>query len=71
MKISFEGAFKSCMATAGGIALSEIDSRTMMSKLIDGLYFAGEVIDIDGEYGGDNLQAAWSMAELAAKTIAS
>lgn len=71
LKISFEGAFKSCMATAGGIALSEIDSRTMMSKLIDGLYFAGEVIDIDGKCGGYNLQAAWSMAELAAKTIIS
>ncbi len=69
ISLSFEGAFKTCMATAGGVALSEIDSKTMMSKLVDGLYFAGEVIDIDGKCGGYNLQAAWSTAELVAKAI--
>lgn len=69
MSLSFEGAFKTCMATAGGVALSEIDSKTMMSKLVDGLYFAGEVIDIDGKCGGYNLQAAWSTADLVARAI--
>lgn len=67
--ISFAGAFKTCMATAGGVSLSEIDAKTMMSKIIPGLYFAGEVIDVDGRCGGFNLQAAWSTAELAAKSI--
>jgi predicted Rossmann fold flavoprotein len=71
VKISFEGAFKTCMATAGGIALSEINPKTMMSQLVAGLYFAGEVIDIDGRCGGYNLQAAWSTANLAARDITS
>ena len=46
--------------TAGGVALKEVDPRTMESKLIPGLYWAGEVLDIDGYIGGYNLQAAWS-----------
>ncbi|MFA6688024.1 MAG: NAD(P)/FAD-dependent oxidoreductase [Sphaerochaetaceae bacterium] len=69
--VSFEGAFKTCMATAGGVSLEEIDSKTMMSTHAAGLYFAGETIDADGKSGGYNLQAAWSTAELAARSIAS
>jgi predicted Rossmann fold flavoprotein len=48
------------IVTAGGVSTKEISPSTMESKLIRGLYFAGEVIDIDGFTGGFNLQAAWS-----------
>ncbi|NLY11902.1 MAG: NAD(P)/FAD-dependent oxidoreductase [Firmicutes bacterium] len=53
------------IVTAGGVNLTEIDPRTMRSKLIENLYFAGEVIDIDGFTGGFNLQAAFSTGYLA------
>ena len=48
------------IVTAGGIDLNEINSKTMESKLVDGLYFCGEVIDVDGLTGGFNLQNCWS-----------
>ncbi|NUN23970.1 MAG: NAD(P)/FAD-dependent oxidoreductase [Candidatus Jettenia caeni] len=54
---------------AGGINLHEVDPRTMRSKLREGLYFAGEVLDIDGPTGGFNLQAAFSTGYLAADSI--
>lgn len=53
------------IVTSGGIKTSEINSSTMESKLIKGLYFAGEIIDVDGYTGGYNLQAAWSTGYLA------
>jgi predicted flavoprotein YhiN len=61
----------SAMVTAGGVALSEIDPATMGSRLVKGLYFAGEVMDIDGETGGFNLQAAFSTGRLAGESAAS
>ena len=51
--------------TAGGVCVREIDSKTMQSRLVKGLYFAGEVIDVDGVTGGFNLQAAVSTGRLA------
>ena len=48
--------------TSGGIKTSQIDPKTMASKLIDGLYFAGEIIDCDAYTGGYNLQIAWATA---------
>ncbi len=57
------------MATAGGINIKEINPKTMESKLVKGLYFAGEVLDIDGDTGGYNIQVASSMAVLAVKDI--
>ncbi len=51
--------------TAGGVDTNEIDSKTMESKLIKGLYFAGEIVDIDGDCGGFNLQWAWSSGYVA------
>ncbi len=54
--------------TAGGVALDEIDSKTLESKLIKGLYFAGEVMDIDADTGGYNLQAAFSTGWLAGQS---
>jgi predicted Rossmann fold flavoprotein len=57
--------FKKAEVTAGGVALDEVDSRTMQSKLVKNLYFAGEVLDLDGPIGGFNFQAAWSTGWLA------
>ena len=58
------------MVTAGGVSLKEIDPRTMSSKLIKGLYFCGEVIDIDADTGGYNLQAAFSTGYVAGESAA-
>ena len=63
------GNFNIAMATTGGIQLKEISPKTMESKLVKGLYFAGEVIDIDGNTGGYNIQAAFSTGLLAANSI--
>ena len=57
------------IVTAGGVTLREIDPRTMESKLLRGLYFAGEVLDLDAYTGGFNLQIAWSTAYTAAQAI--
>jgi predicted Rossmann fold flavoprotein len=60
--------YKEAIITAGGIDTNEIDSKTMMSKLIKNLYFAGEIIDLDGETGGFNFQIAFSTGWLAGKS---
>ena len=57
--------------TSGGIKVSEIDPKTMMSKKIAGLFFAGEIIDCDGYTGGFNLQIAWSTAYAAGISVKS
>ncbi|MEO1981495.1 MAG: NAD(P)/FAD-dependent oxidoreductase [Fuerstiella sp.] len=62
--------FQKAEVTAGGVSLKEIDSRTMQSRIIDGLYFAGEVLDIDGPIGGYNFQAAFSTGWLAGQSVA-
>ncbi len=59
------------IVTRGGVKVSEINPKTMESKLISGLYFAGEIIDCDGMTGGYNLQIAFATAETAAKAILS
>ncbi|MBR5466749.1 MAG: aminoacetone oxidase family FAD-binding enzyme [Bacteroidaceae bacterium] len=56
--------------TAGGVSLRAVDSATLECKSIKGLYFAGEVLDVDGVTGGFNLQAAWTMANAVAQAIA-
>lgn len=61
--------FKKAEVTAGGIALEEVDSRTMQSKLVPGLFLAGEVLDLDGPIGGYNFQAAWSTGWLAGGSV--
>ncbi|SEL92922.1 hypothetical protein SAMN04489760_10119 [Syntrophus gentianae] len=61
-------SFKEAIITAGGISTKEIDPRTMESKLVKNLYFAGEVMDLDADTGGYNLQIAWSTAWLAAQS---
>ena len=61
--------FAKAEVTAGGVALAEIDSRTMQSKLVPGLYLAGEILDLDGPIGGYNFQAAFSTGYLAGMSV--
>ena len=58
------------MVTAGGVSLAEVDPRTMESRLVKGLYFCGEVLDLDADTGGFNLQAAFSTGFLAGESAA-
>lgn len=62
--------FKEEFVTCGGVKLNQVDVNTMQSKIIPHLYFAGEVLDIDGITGGFNFQNAWTTAYLAANSIA-
>jgi hypothetical protein len=59
------GGFKRAIVTSGGVALKDIDMRSMRSKQVENLYFAGELIDLDGPTGGFNLQVCWSTGYLA------
>jgi predicted Rossmann fold flavoprotein len=68
--ISGKGAFKEEFVTCGGIMLKEVNFKTMESKLVPGLYFAGEILDIDGVTGGFNFQSAWTTAYLAGQAMA-
>lgn len=60
MTVSGTQSWNEAQVTAGGIDISDINPKTMESKLVPGLYFAGEIMDIDGDCGGFNLQWAWS-----------
>ena len=60
-------SFKDAQVTAGGINTDEINPATMESKLVEGLFFAGEIVDIDGDCGGFNLQWAWSSGYISGK----
>jgi predicted Rossmann fold flavoprotein len=64
------GSLEEAMASRGGIALDEVDGKTMMSRLIPGLFCAGEALDVDGDTGGYNLQAAFSTGWLAGLSVA-
>jgi predicted Rossmann fold flavoprotein len=68
-KVEGKSTFKEEFVTCGGIELSEVNPETMESKIVKGLFFAGEVLDIDAVTGGYNFQAAWSTAYLAGKNI--
>ncbi|MBV6622149.1 MAG: NAD(P)/FAD-dependent oxidoreductase [Rivularia sp. (in: Bacteria)] len=63
--ISGKGVFKDEFVTCGGIKLKEVNFKTMESRLVKGLHFAGEILDIDGVTGGFNFQSAWTTAYLA------
>ena len=73
MELPFEvekvGGFKEAMATRGGVNLNEVNPNTMESRIVQGLYFAGEVLDVDGDTGGYNIQFACSSGTLAGKSI--
>ena len=71
LSISGPRPVEEAIVTSGGVSTREIDPKTMESKLVPGLYFAGEVIDVDAYTGGFNLQIAWSTACAAAMAVAS
>lgn len=69
-QVDGKGVFKDEFVTAGGVALKEVDFRTMESKRCPGLYFAGEILDVDGITGGFNFQNAWTTGYLAGQAMA-
>ncbi len=70
-KIRVEGyaSFEEAIITAGGINTKEIDPKTMESKIIKNLFFCGEIIDVDADTGGYNLQAAFSTGKAAGESV--
>ncbi len=69
LEVKGKTTFKEEFVTAGGVNLSEVDPNTMMSKKVPNLFFAGEVLDVDGITGGFNFQHAWTSGWIAAKSI--
>lgn len=69
MAVAKPGGFDIAMVTRGGVDLKEVNSKTMESSIVNGLYLVGEVLDVDGDTGGYNLQAAFSTGMLAARSI--
>jgi len=69
LEVSGHRPFDEAIVTAGGVSINGIDPRTMESKLVKGLFFAGEIIDIDADTGGFNLQAAFSTGWLAGRSM--
>ena len=69
VSVSGKRPINEAIVTAGGVSLKEINPRTMESKLMPGLYFAGEVLDLDAYTGGFNLQIAWATGYTAAQAI--
>ena len=70
MTIKKTRSFNEAIITRGGVSVKEVDPSTMQSKLVSGLYFAGEVLDVDTVTGGFNLQVAWSTGHLAGMSAA-
>ena len=70
IKIRERGDLEHAVITSGGVTVKEVDPRTMASKKCPGLYFAGEVLDVDAYTGGYNLQIAWCTAQAAARGLA-
>ncbi|MGD2144932.1 MAG: NAD(P)/FAD-dependent oxidoreductase, partial [Anaerolineae bacterium] len=70
LEVTHHRPLKEAIVTAGGVDTAEVDPHTMASRLIDGLYFAGEVLDVDAESGGYNLQAAFSTGWVAGRSAA-
>jgi predicted Rossmann fold flavoprotein len=68
--ITGKGQFKEEFVTCGGVRLSEVDFKTMQSRVMDDLFFAGEVLDIDGITGGFNFQSSWTTGWLAGTALA-
>ncbi len=69
MEVNGKSTFKEEFVTAGGVDLKEVDFKTMESKLVPGVFFAGEVLNIDALTGGFNFQAAWSEAWLISESV--
>ena len=71
LNISGQNRYKDEFVECGGVALAEVDFKTMQSKVCPGLYFAGEILDVDGITGGFNFQHAWTTAWIAAQHMVS
>lgn len=71
LQVTGKSLNKEEFVTCGGVRLNEVDFRTMESRLCPGLYFAGELLDIDGITGGFNFQAAWTTGWIAGRSLAS
>ncbi|NCT54979.1 aminoacetone oxidase family FAD-binding enzyme, partial [Candidatus Falkowbacteria bacterium] len=69
LKVSGLYGFDKAMVSRGGLSLKEVDAKNFKSKLFNNLYFAGEVLDIDGPTGGYNLQIAWTSGYLVADDL--
>ncbi len=69
-EITGKGQFKEEFVTCGGVRLNEVDFKTMQSRVVDNLFFAGEVLDIDGITGGFNFQSSWTTGWLAGSALA-
>jgi predicted Rossmann fold flavoprotein len=69
--IEGKGIFKEEFVTCGGVNLNEVDFKTMQSRIVDNLFFAGEVLDIDGVTGGFNFQSSWTTGWLAGNSLSS
>ena len=69
LSVSGKGSFKDEFVTAGGVALTGVDMKRMESKAVKGLFFAGEVLDVDGITGGFNFQSAWTTGWTAGRAI--
>jgi predicted Rossmann fold flavoprotein len=69
--IKGKGIFKEEFVTCGGVNLNEVDFKTMQSRMVDDLFFAGEVLDIDGITGGFNFQSSWTTGWLAGSALSS
>jgi predicted Rossmann fold flavoprotein len=70
LEVSGTMPWPEAQVTAGGIALDEVDAATLQSRLVPGLYFCGEILDVDGDCGGFNLQWAWSSGYVAGTSAA-
>jgi predicted flavoprotein YhiN len=70
LEVTGHRPFEEAIVTAGGVSTKEVDPRTLASRLVQGLYFAGEVLDVDADTGGYNLQAAFSTGWLAGRCAA-
>ena len=70
LKVEGKSLNKEEFVTCGGVKLGEVNFKTMQSRIVPGLYFAGEVLDIDGITGGFNFQAAWATGWIAGKAMA-
>jgi len=69
-EIQGKGQFKDEFVTCGGVSLKEVDFKTMQSRVVENLFFAGEVLDIDGITGGFNFQSSWTTGWLTGNTLA-
>lgn len=70
LELTGAGGWDEAVVTAGGISVREVDPKTMQSRLVPGLYLAGEILDVDAYTGGFNLQIAWATGFVAGRAAA-